>query len=73
MIVEVSLPQRLGLLVEISGALGGVPVLITTALEAPLVPQDVAQVAVDVPPVLTVMLVPDEPLLQVTVLPSDRI
>ena len=44
--VAVSLPHKLVLLLAIVGALGGVPVVITIAFDAPLVPQPVKQVVV---------------------------
>ena len=44
--VAVSLLHKLGLLLEIIGALGVVPVVIITELDAPLVPQVLLQVAV---------------------------
>ena len=65
-----SLPHKLVLLLAIVGALGEPPVVIITAFDAPLVPQAVVQVAVYVPPALTVILVPVEPLLHFTVPPQ---
>jgi hypothetical protein len=44
--VAVSVPQILVLLVLITGAVGAVPVLITTALLTPLTPQVFSQTAV---------------------------
>jgi hypothetical protein len=44
--VAVSAPQILVLLALITGAVGAVPVLITTALLAPLTPQVFSQTAV---------------------------
>ena len=68
--VAVSLPHKLVLLLAIVGAFGVDPVVITTAFDAPLVPQVVVHIAVYVPAVPTAMLVPVEPLLQVTVPPQ---
>lgn len=68
--IAVSLPHRLDLSDVTVGGAGLPPVVIITAFDAPLVPQDVVQVAVYVPAVLTVILVPVEPLLQVIVPPQ---
>ena len=44
--VAVSLPHKLVLLLAIVGALGEPPVVIMTAFDAPLVPQEVVHIAV---------------------------
>ena len=68
--VAISLPQILVLSDVIVGGAGLPPVVITTVLDTPLVPQVVVQVAVYVPAVPTVILVPVEPLLHVIVPPQ---
>jgi len=68
--VAFSSPHKLALSLVIIGALGVPPVVIITAFELPLVPQAVVQVAVYVPAVPTVMLLPVEPLLHLTVPPQ---
>ena len=65
--VAVSLLHKLVLLLAIVGAFGFVPVAIVITFDIPLVPQVFVHVALYVPAVLTVMLVPVEPLLQDTV------
>jgi hypothetical protein len=65
--VAVSLLHRLVLLAAITGAVGVAPVVIVITFDTPLVPQDVVQVALYVPAVFTVILVPAAELLQVTV------
>jgi hypothetical protein len=65
--VAASLPHRLVLVVLIDGELEPVPIVITTAFEFPLSPQLVLQIAVYVPAVVTLMLVPVEALLHFTV------
>lgn len=65
-----SLPHKLVLLLAIVGAPGGVPVVIITTFDAPLVPQAVVHIAVYVPAVLTIMLLPVALLLHFTVPPQ---
>ena len=67
--IAVSLGQILVLFAAMIGAVGVLPCVIVIIVEAPLVPQAVVQIALNVPAVPTVMLVPVEPLLQVTVPP----
>ena len=68
--VEVSLLHRLVLLVAITGGFGVPPENIVMIFEAPLVPQAFVQVAVYVPGVFTVMLLPLTPVLHFTVPPQ---
>ncbi|CAH0998061.1 hypothetical protein EMA8858_04196 [Emticicia aquatica] len=65
--VAISPLHKLFLLLLMTGATGVLPVVITTELLLPLSPQLFVQVAVYVPAVLTVMLVPVEVLLHLTV------
>jgi hypothetical protein len=65
--VAVSVPQILVLVVLIEGGLEPVPIVMTIAFELPLSPQELLQIAVYVPAVATLILVPVVALLHFTV------
>ena len=65
--VAVSLLHRLNLLLAIVGGFGVPPENIVMIFEAPLVPQALVQVAVYVPGVFTVILLPVAPVFQLIV------